>query len=205
MRILAFLLLLLAPGSALADDSLPGLAGGETGDRLVFVGDSLTLGVGTSNPRRNMPSDVSALFGDGGRRFKVIGIQGAMAPMMRDAFMRETLEPTDVVIIWLGRIGVSNPTTVPSIKEITEHVPSGKYLVLSVIHRVDFEFELPGTRAYDAVTELNAELSRTFAGRFVTVGEDVGRGNHSDELHLNDSGYAKIAKTVFAEIGARGW
>jgi lysophospholipase L1-like esterase len=205
MRWLLALLLTFGASAASAGVSTPGLAGGEIGDRLVFVGDSLTLGVGASEPTANMPARVSALFGGAGRRFKVLGVQGAMAPTMRDAVLREKLQPADVVVIWLGRIGAANPETLPAIREITAHVPGGRYLVLSVIRRVDYTYEQPGTRAYEAVTRLNADLASDFGDHFVVVGEDVGRADHSDEMNLNDHGYAKIAKTVFDALTARGW
>jgi lysophospholipase L1-like esterase len=205
MRILAFLLVLLVPGVVCADDSTPGFAGGESGDRLLFVGDSLTLGIGASNPHRNMPGDVSAAFGEGGRRFKVLAVQGATALLMRDAYFREALQPGDVTVIWLGRSGVTNPTTLPAIRDIAAHAPGGRYLVLSILPRVYYAYEKPGSRTYAAVMKLNADLAGAFGDRILPVGADIGPADHSDELHLNDIGYAKVAKIVFDAVQARGW
>jgi hypothetical protein len=124
---------------------------------------------------------------------------------MRYAFLREPLEPTDVAVIWLGRSGTADPATVPSIKDIAARVPSGRYLVLSILPRVYFEYEAPGTRAYQNLTALNDELAAAFADRFLPVGGDIGPADHSDEMHLNTRGYAKVARIVYDALVARGW
>ena len=60
----------------------------------------------------------------------------------------------------------------------------------------------PGSAAIDS---LNAALEQQYSYRFLPVGQSITAADRTNNIHLNDVGYAEIAAEVKANLQAKGW
>lgn len=177
--------------------------GGSNGSPLVFVGDSLTAGAGATTLRHAYPEQLSGLLGD--RRFEVIARGGADSDTILADFEGRAIPEDAVTLIWVGRNNYINPLqVVGDIARIVELLPNKRFLVLSILKGA-YANEAPGQPGSAAIDSLNAALEQQYSYRFLPVGQSITAADRTDNIHLNDVGYAEIAAEVKANLQAKGW
>lgn len=182
-------------------------SGGNFGGRLYFIGDSLTAGTGASDASKNMPADVSNLFGPGGRRYQVIAIGGSASTRIKDEFLRDSppVEKGDVTVIWIGRNNYDDPTAVLSdVAAIVAHLKNKHYIVLPILAG-DYPTEQKGQPGAKAIATLNDQLRLKYDLHYVPIDANLSSADRFDHIHLNDLGYAKIARMVFTNLKIKAW
>jgi lysophospholipase L1-like esterase len=127
-------------------------------------------------------------------------------------------------IFWIGRNGVLTDSGVilADIQAMANQMPHGRWLVMSITNRRDGTEDL-GSANYLQIQAVNAQLAAAFGPRFFDVrawiiagasggdSADVAADRipaslaHTDNLHLNDAGYNRVADGVAAKLAALGW
>ena len=188
-----------APTSPVAPPPPPqfyGISGGSTGPEIVLLGDSLTT--------NHFGLSVAKAFGD--REYRVYAIGGKNAQVLSSLFEKETIPPDAVAVIWLGRN--NNPadpaTLLAGIKAAVAHVPSGKYLVLSVLSGRNPD-EQPGGTRRALIDALNDAIRTVYGDRFIEVRPLLTCSDFEDDIHLLHVGHEKVARAVSDAMLARGW
>lgn len=176
--------------------------GGAAGDRLIFLGDSLTAGAGPEGMSMSYPNLVSSNLGE--RTFTVYGRGGTSTSTLAELFI-DMPKPDGTYIFWGGHVGRNTPEEiVADLTRMQATIGENKYLVLSV---------LPGNYAGHSdqlerrkrVDTANTLLSKAFPENFVVVGSDLACEDLTDTIHMRASGLIKVGNTVAAEIKRRGW
>lgn len=124
--------------------------------------------------------------------------------------------------IWSGRNDYIAPATVKAnIAAMIAFLGHSRFLVASVLNASG---EGTGSSALNTITALNADLAGLYGRRFVDLRaallvnhngssgdlDDIAAGItprslRSDNIHLNDAGYAVVAEVMQAATAARGW
>lgn len=180
-------------------------------------GDSLTQGSGASSAAYSYPSVFELQSG-----FNTIngGVPGETSTQIKTRFDAATSQRNNSTIIWAGRNNYFYPNTVLS--DIASMVSSlnasgnSNYLILSVLNGYYLPQEASGGAGYNIITNLNATLASTYGSKYLDVRSflvslynpantnDVQCHNldipplslRSDDIHLNDAGYAAVANYI---------
>ncbi len=186
------------PGPAQpAPSSFPDVSAPGTGTELIFLGDSLTAGTGSSSREHSLPGLTA---GELGRPYRVMAMGGQTSTWLKDEFVKQDLPADAVAVVWVGRINFTDTAGVENdLAEIANHLGNRRFLVLTVIAKATAD-EDPGTPQGASLAALNAMIRDKYPDNYVEVGVDLGCADHTDPVHLNDAGYKKIAKPVLAAI-----
>ena len=172
-------------------------------------GDSLTYGTG-STLNENYPDILSRKTG-----FNVVGfgVPGETSTEIKARFLARPDLFKNPTIIWAGRNNNAYPTVVKDdISEMVASLGHEKYLVLGI--------PADTTEGQTGILSLNSDLKAIYKDNFIDVFEYLVNnynpsipqditdyGNHdtpfslrSDWLHLNDYGYAKVAKIISTKL-----
>lgn len=125
--------------------------------------------------------------------------------------------------IWAGRNNASAPGTVKAdIAAMVAHLGHERFIIGGVING-NYENEFAGGGQYAVITALNADLGALYGERFIDlraalvaaadpvadaiwIERDTVPGSlRSDDIHLNDAGYAIVAAQMHAATIAMGW
>ena len=179
-------------------------------------GDSLTAGSG-STPGFSYPSYLATLSA-----FNILnkGVGGETSTQIKDRFIAETGNYDKTVIIWAGRNNFTSPTTVKAdIATIISTLTHDRYLVVGIING-DYSSEWSSGINYPVINQLNEDLKTIYGKKYVPIREylvslhnnsaqdliDFGHdivptSLRSDNIHLNDTGYTKVAEYIFQRLG----
>lgn len=177
-------------------------------------GDSLTNGFSVTN----YPTQLTVLFG-----FPVTdkGIGGETSTQIKNRLVADTGNYSKSVIIWAGRNNYTDPTTVKAdIATMISTIGHSRYLVVGILNRAD---EPRNSTAWTNINALNADLKALYGNKYVAIREfivsqynpalpqDVIDHDNDvtptslripgDQLHLNTSGYAKVAEFFNQRLG----
>ncbi len=194
---------------------------------LFFMGDSLTIGVGSTGGQ-TYPQQVAASYPT--TRWYYNGGQGGntSSQILTRYLALGAGYKSGTLMIWAGRNNSADGAQVQAdiAAMVAEHNANGggnRYLVLS-IDTADGE-AYPSAN-YDQITALNSALSATYGVRYVDVlallvaqgapdgaypdpvayaGRYPPAGVRDDAVHLNNIGYGIVAAAVYAKIAAFGW
>lgn len=196
-------------------------------ENLVFMGDSLTAGTGSTGGL-TYPQDVAASWSRQ-RWYYNGGVGGETSSQILTRYLAlDANYKAGTLLIWAGRNNFADGAQVQSdiaamVAEHDANGGAGRFLVLSITTAAGEAFPSTG---YDQITELNADLSETYGDKFVDVlallvaeGAPAGgypdptafagryppSGLRFDAVHLNNAGYAIVAVPVYAKIAAFGW
>ncbi len=143
----------------------------------------------------------------------------ANSPFYPDTFGRES----GINIFWMGQNNFYDPQGVKSdIALCIAFLSNRRFIVMSLLNASN---EGIGTASYIQLRQINADLARTYPDNFVDIREllvnaydpsnaqDVQDHNndipprslHNDTEHLNDKGYAFVARQVASFIAAKNW
>jgi lysophospholipase L1-like esterase len=186
-------------------------------------GDSLTAGAGV-NFGHDYPHLVGAALG----RTVFNGAFGGDTSTQIKHHMISRVAGLDrgVTIIWAGRNDFETPNTVKTnIEDMIRSLPVGsRYLVLNILNG-NYPGEAKGEEKYTILKRLNDDLATAYADRYVPVREylisnanpniegDVGAkakdiippSLRSDNIHLNNYGYALVAALVERTLILKSW
>ncbi|WP_186415252.1 SGNH/GDSL hydrolase family protein [Pannonibacter sp. P2PFMT1] len=175
--------------------------------RLVFVGDSLTNSAGIcvrdfTYPRRVLRASEERLG------LFAFGIGGADSTRIVDELFtvgKFVPQPDDITIIWIGR---NNDKKQPEIvlrdvQTLVTQLRNDRFLVLGIA-KGNYPSERPGGIGSEQIDRLNRQLAERYPANFVEL-PAISNADRSDNIHLNDIGYQKIAATVAKEIEQRRW
>lgn len=196
---------------------------------LFFMGDSLTVGTGATGGL-TYPYDVAASWSPR-RWYYNGGVGGETSSQILDRYLAlDSGYRGGTLLIWAGRNNYSNSAQVQA--DIAAMVAAhnladgnNRYLVLSIING-DYANEYIGQSGWTQIVDLNAALASTYGTRFVDVrgplveagapsgaypdptayAENIpASGVRSDQIHLNNAGYAIVAELATAKIISFGW
>lgn len=179
-------------------------------------GDSLTAGAG-STPGFSYPSYLSTLTA---YTITNKGVGGETSTQIKDRLVADTGNYDKTVIIWAGRNNYGSPTTVKAdIATMISTLGHDRYLVLGILNG-DYSSEWNTGVNYPVITQLNQDLKALYGEKYVPIREylvslhnnsaqdliDFGLdivplSLRSDNIHLNDAGYVKVAEFVFQKLG----
>lgn len=182
-------------------------------------GDSLTSGTGGSPyPLQMYP------LGAANRAIYNGGVGGEDSTQVLTRFVASTRRADQVTAIWVGNHGTdyTNPTLcLSNINAMIAHLTTSKFVILTALND---NTQTIGTTGYNQIIALNALITSAFPDNsfdirayLLTQGNggapdnaDIANGVvptslRSDSLHLNTSGYAKVAAQVQAFITGKGW
>lgn len=182
---------------------------------IVGWGDSLTEGTGSTGDSTYL-DNLSRLTG-----FKISnqGVSGETSTQIRTRFFANPQFWEYPTIIWVGRNNYLDTTTVKAdIDAMIAALPHTDYLVMGVINS-SWEPN-DGNQNYAAIIAINNYLEATYGDHYIdireylvgqydpTVGEDVSDNAASippssltsDVVHLNNTGYLKVAERITASI-----
>lgn len=188
---------------------------------LASWGDSLAGSNGSSTPTQWWLAEVANALA---RPYYNAGVGGSTSTQMAAAQGADTAHQNWLDIYWTGH---NNPTpastVVADINTAIAHqtTTGGKYLVLSPLQNSGDSYL--GTN-YNNKLSLRSALQTAFGSNYVDVQAALlanGNGSapdnnaiaqgytppslQSDQIHLNDAGYAIVAATVQAALVAKGW
>lgn len=136
-----------------------------------------------------------------------------------DTYGRET----KINVFWMGQNNFYDPAGISSdIAKAIAFLAHRKFIVMSLLNAGS---EGRGTSPYQQLAEINASLARTYPENFLDIRKllvdhydpsfalDVQDYNkdvpptslRNDDQHLNDKGYAIVARQVANFIAAKGW
>ena len=187
-------------------------------------GDSLTNGTGASVAGTRYPAVLGTLF-DPDRTVYNGGVGGETSTQIRARMVADTTYNYRCVVLWAGRNNYTDTQTVlDDLAAMVAHVGSGRYVVMTVLNG-EYANEYAGGVAYRQIVDLNAAIMALYPANYIDIRtqlvaaydsgspQDVTDNGHdippaslrSDNIHLNDAGYAIVADRVFNFITAHGW
>ncbi|MDB5539301.1 MAG: hypothetical protein JWQ89_1028 [Devosia sp.] len=185
-------------------------------------GDSLTVGNGATTAAAKYPAVAAAAFAPD-RAVANRGVGGDTSTQIRTRFLADSTLRRRTAWIWAGRNNYSDPTTVKAdIAAMVAALPHTRFLVAGIPNG-NYATEYLGQPGYNAIIALNADLAALYGPRYVNVrgalvaaanpvtdatdiANDVVPGTlRSDNIHLNDAGYATVAAAFKAANDAMGW
>ena len=120
--------------------------------------------------------------------------------------------PSRTALIWVGRNNIYQPAQiVADVQAILRTLTTDHYLVLSIING---DGEGTGAIVYSSIRQANDALTAAFSGHYLDVRAALTAGTpddtvpatlRRDNIHLNDSGYDRVAQTVAARIRLSGY
>ena len=195
-------------------------------------GDSLTFGTGASISGM-LPSstDYPAYFmnnsPDIGRAVHNGGEGGDTSDQIKARMLADVEKKHWVTILWAGRNdldggsdGITVAAILANIADMVASLSHTRFLVLSVINKGGTDItEQQGTSVYNQIIELNTALLALYPDNYYDIrtqlvavstgalGVDcIGTSHmHTDNLHLNDTGYWQVRLRSSNHIAAAGW
>lgn len=190
-----------------------------TNDPVVICwGDSLTAGARASF-QRSYPRVLEKLYGG-----EVIneGVSGQTSTEIRQRMIsRVASYGPHFSVIWAGNNNVHDPAAVKAdVAAMVSALPEGSdYLVLGVLNG-DYPTNYKGNSNYAQMMQINTKLAAVYGIRYVDIREylislsdkssptdmndykhDIVPGSlRSDQVHLNDKGYAFVAMYVYRKL-----
>lgn len=171
-------------------------------------GDSLTQGTGGGGV--TYPNSLSTLT-----NFTITnkGVGGETSTQIKDRLVADVANYNKSVVIWAGRNNYTSPETVKAdIATMVATLGHTRYLVCSVLNG-NYGGEYKGNIYYDQIVQLNNDLKSTYGDKYVELREylvslhdnstqdllDFSRdippySLRSDDIHLNGTGYLKVAE-----------
>jgi len=195
-----------APGKSAPADTGPKSApsfsplheSGQSVTTVVFLGDSLTGGNASRFPRQ-----VARLTGSS---ISAYSIGGQKAQLLSRLFDDEPVPDDAVGVIWIGRN--NDPSDVKgilsSIDRAASRFASKRYIVVGYLSG-RYPSEQPGGTKRKQIDALNAKLLGQYGTHFMNPRPLIECNDYLDSIHLQDSGYDKIAEIVAAIIFIEGW
>lgn len=177
-------------------------------------GDSLTSGVGASNPVGGWPAQVR--IAQPGRQVESFGIGGQTAAQIVDRMVADQqFGRRGIIVSWIGRndVGVAADLTATVMAQHTrarqQLAPGAVYLPCTILPAAT---ETSGSALHNAILAANAAIlaayPTTTINMFAALATEpdgtVAAANRFDNIHLNDAGYTIARDTVQARLTALG-
>ncbi|MFC5407815.1 SGNH/GDSL hydrolase family protein [Larkinella bovis] len=189
-------------GDAVAPDT-------STSDTIIGWGDSLTQGVG-GTPYLTILEQMTG--------YKTIneGVAGQTSQQIAKRMLAATDKHSYNTIIWAGRNNYYELENVKAnIAAMVAALGHKRYLVIGIVNNIAPNEQVFG-QGHERITQLNNELNRIYGDHFVNIhtyllaqydrnsardiidhtDDVVPTSLRSDELHLNTSGYTKVAQRI---------
>ena len=192
----------------------PEITHGTIANSSIFAwGDSLTAGAGGTP----YPTTLQGLI------FSTVtnrGIGGETSTQIKDRLVLDTSNYSKSVIIWAGRNNYTSPTTVKAdIATMISTIGHTRYLVVGIING-DYATEYVNQSGWTTINQLNSDLKTLYGNKFIDIrpylvslhdnsAQDlidfsrdiVPTSLRSDQLHLNTTGYNKVAEYINQRLG----
>ena len=180
-------------------------------------GDSITFGTGSTIYGKGYLNQLSKISG---YSFFNGGVAGETSTEIKNRFLLDTGKHSYPSIIWVGHNNYSSPTTVKSdIAAMVSALGHQRFIILSILNG-EYVPQYAGNADYVTITTLNNDLATLYGSRYIdiraylvsqynpSIPQDVVDFGHdivpsslrSDNLHLNDLGYKKVAEKIKLSI-----
>lgn len=209
--------------AASTTEQVENLAADGVSDIVAAWGDSLTTSAGATGDSTRYPAVASALFTPH-RAVANMGAGSETSTQIRTRFMADATLRRRTAWLWAGRNNYGDPATVKAdIAAMIAALPHDRYLVGSILNGNYLPGEGLGGSNYSTITGLNAGLAALYGPRFVDIrgalinaadpvadagdvlADIVPASLRTDNIHLNDAGYAVVAAAFKAANDAMGW
>ena len=194
---------------------------------IACFGDSLTNGAGSTTTEKPYWANLDRLFGYARSCFNG-GYNGGTSTVIRGVFDANSNQWPAITVIWAGNNNVlTDENTTQSkidVAYMISTVAHGNYVVIgNITGKWGAAYE-QGGHVWNRVAALNEYWAGLYGNRFLDIypilrsngnggtqdSADIAKGQVptslcSDEIHLNDAGYATVANAVYAKLVALGY
>lgn len=186
---------------------------------LVSQGDSLANASGVS-----VPANSWLVIAGGTRPTFNNGVNGATSTQIKNIVLADSNYNNWLNIYWVGHNNITpNATVISDINAMIAHqtTTGGKFLVISPLQNSG---NGTGSSTYLNTITLRSTMASTYGANYLDIasvllanGNGSGTDNtaisngytppslQSDNIHLNDAGYAVVGAAVRAALAAKGW